>query len=1389
MRRRHHRRCPGRFTRIASRYRSLFAFPLAFLSLLSVPGFNGSAHAQSATYRMTFEGKFTASALAGGVSVPSGEHFTTLIGAVHNGSVTFWGSGAMASAGVEQVAELGNTGTFKSEINANMNAVAVIEKSLPRGGTPTATVDVTVTPAHPLVTLLTMVAPSPDWFVGVSGLSLLDAQGDWLASHTVELFPYDAGTEEGTEFSLSNAATSPRGVITSIKGTGKFSDQPIATLTFTRQSVTPEITSAATFTVDEGTTAVETLTANDQDSAAADLEWSKAGGADAGQFTLSSGGVLAFAAAPDYENPDDADGDNVYEVTVQVSDGDNTDTEDLSVTVENVIELATEVSGPSTVQYAENGATRVATYTASSEADRDGIAWHLSGDDDDHFSIDNPAGVLRFHIDPDAGNSFPKLPDYEMPDDKDANNAYAVTVLAQAGSAFTSPLSVTVTVTDENEAGTVSLDTARPKMGSLLSATLMDPDGVTDGTVTWQWERSTGRNTWVVIAGAAAAGYTPTAADTNAFLRVTATYGDEHGSGHSVRKVTANVVTGPLLTALRVTTDSSTANPTRAMNPAFGGETLHYAIGCNGGDTMQVTLRAPPGTRVAVDGMQVSSNNATFDVTVTKTSDVSISVTDTRGAHSVYWVHCLEDVFYQFETVRHPGVEGIFDGLLMFLHGGYLVMLDNDGVPRHRQIENDTWSRVWFFRVDPGGLYRYAFATRRRNRQKHVVLDQHLETIDEDIGMARPLTNVDTHAFAVLPNGDYLLIGVVVKRRDLSNLPFNNQDGDPYGMSEELIDAAIQVTNSAGRARFTWDSWGKMPLEDCVQHRFAGSRFPGYAHLNSIQKYGNHIVGSFRGCSKVLGIDAATGAVAWRVGRTNLSDEEWASRDIGPAPLIPVNDPEGEFCGQHSATLLPNGHLLLYDNGAVCLIDPWTRESVRTDGEYSRAVEYALDHDAGEAVFVRDHSLHGNKEAFGYSSGQVLPMDNGDWLISWGRNLRGQPPLEETVTQVDPATGQEKFFIRFTDETTAERPALLATPVPADALADTRGPLRAEIVESPASSAFHLGPTDAPKVVVAFNQPVVDPDPAATTWPWVSVQGATVASVSAHIVAGDPANAYLFTLTPAGAGPITFAPVAGRSCASGGICTADGTVLTEVPASHVIPPRPTGPAVVSITSGATHPTKDGFTVTIAFSEPVMGLTADEIEVTNGTGSNFAGSGESYTLEIAPEAGIEDEVTVTVTAGAVVDGVNNGNLQASEAFSVDTRAPTVSTIAIASNPGTDRTYAAGDEIRVRVTFSETVEVTGRPRLSLELAEGGERRPTEAGQEQRPWCSPTKWPAGKATPTVWGSGPTACRAGPSPTRPATMRCWTMTAWRPMGATRWTRSSRRWPPAAGRWRTARG
>ena len=98
----------------------------------------------------------------------------------------------------------------------------------------------------------------------------------------------------------------------------------VVLLTFNTEAqaqTAPEITSGGPFTVAEGTTAVATLTASDDDTASDQLAWSipsgDVGGADAVRFTLSSSGVLAFSAAKDYENPDDADTDRTYEVTDQ----------------------------------------------------------------------------------------------------------------------------------------------------------------------------------------------------------------------------------------------------------------------------------------------------------------------------------------------------------------------------------------------------------------------------------------------------------------------------------------------------------------------------------------------------------------------------------------------------------------------------------------------------------------------------------------------------------------------------------------------------------------------------------------------------------------------------------------------------------------------------------------------------------------------------------------------------------------------------------------------------------------------------------------------------------------------------------------------------------------
>ena len=135
-----------------------------------------------------------------------------------------------------------------------------------------------------------------------------------------------ATTREDFTLTLSNpsGATLADATATGVIGSGGSDD-----------SSPPAVTGATSFTVTEGDTAVGTLSATDADTAAEDLAWSLAGGADESKFTLTASGVLSLAAAKDYENPDDNGGDGVYEVTVQVSDGTNSATTEVTVTLGN----------------------------------------------------------------------------------------------------------------------------------------------------------------------------------------------------------------------------------------------------------------------------------------------------------------------------------------------------------------------------------------------------------------------------------------------------------------------------------------------------------------------------------------------------------------------------------------------------------------------------------------------------------------------------------------------------------------------------------------------------------------------------------------------------------------------------------------------------------------------------------------------------------------------------------------------------------------------------------------------------------------------------------------------------------------------------------------------
>ena len=164
---------------------------------------------ETATYTLTFKADWSASTHP--VDFPSSPHFSGLIGLSHNSNTKIWNTGELSSTGIKSMAETGSKSSLSSEINtiiSNGHANATISG----GGVGTSPGNVTITFStnniFPLISVVSMIAPSPDWFIGVNSTNLME-NGSFIPTKTIDLYPYDAGTDSGSGYTSSNSATSP----------------------------------------------------------------------------------------------------------------------------------------------------------------------------------------------------------------------------------------------------------------------------------------------------------------------------------------------------------------------------------------------------------------------------------------------------------------------------------------------------------------------------------------------------------------------------------------------------------------------------------------------------------------------------------------------------------------------------------------------------------------------------------------------------------------------------------------------------------------------------------------------------------------------------------------------------------------------------------------------------------------------------------------------------------------------------------------------------------------------------------------------------------------------------------------------------------------------------
>jgi hypothetical protein len=160
-----------------------------------------------AQYLLTFEA--TWSAATHPTDFPPNPHFSGLIGAAHSPDVYLWQVGELASPGIKNMAETGGKSPLDGEIDALIEAGDACAKISGGGINPSpgaVAVVFEVSEDCPVVSVVTMIAPSPDWFLGVSALNLLE-DGTWVDQQVVELFPYDAGTDSGVSYTSPDLPT------------------------------------------------------------------------------------------------------------------------------------------------------------------------------------------------------------------------------------------------------------------------------------------------------------------------------------------------------------------------------------------------------------------------------------------------------------------------------------------------------------------------------------------------------------------------------------------------------------------------------------------------------------------------------------------------------------------------------------------------------------------------------------------------------------------------------------------------------------------------------------------------------------------------------------------------------------------------------------------------------------------------------------------------------------------------------------------------------------------------------------------------------------------------------------------------------------------------------
>ncbi len=447
-----------------------------------------------------------------------------------------------------------------------------------------------------------------------------------------------------------------------------------------------------------------------------------------------------------------------------------------------------------------------------------------------------------------------------------------------------------------------------------------------------------------------------------------------------------------------------------AMYPAFDASIARYGVTTTASKAATETTPAVPGTEGTVTVHATTSDPAgsvringrpSPDGTRTLTGlsegdEIAVFIEDSAGTerHSLVYLPTDFPALQQVTDVTaddpdlQPGMVLVTLGKWITPSPFFEAALDVNGVPA--MVHATTYSID--FKRAANGNYSVGRNTTTSGRSGQAVteLDSQFRPIGsyETQGQAEPgdpgthdLTNTDGHDSILLPDGSRYLISL--------------------DLADGAYDAVIQEIDPAGDVTFTWNSKDHLtPADETV----VDASPPGtgdYNHINSLQVMDDgDLLVSFRHFSAVYKIARtahdgyAQGDVVWKLGGRNST-------------FTFPNDQYGGPCAQHDATEMPNGNILMFDNGSANFtgrfcVDPEARHGAVVQRPFTRAVEYDLDTGASTATVAWEYDIPAVDTAnawFANFAGSAQRVANGDTVIGWAAERRA------ITTEVD-AAGQ-----------------------------------------------------------------------------------------------------------------------------------------------------------------------------------------------------------------------------------------------------------------------------------------------------------------------------------------------------------------------------------------------